>query len=356
MRDPEIQDHLRCLLKSLIEDGQRPREALNDLFLAGIHPENLVAPALETWLKGPSRLLAFIVLADAALEPEPMLEALQQEGFSELAARVAMMSRRPEWARMLSNAWPSEWPTVHLHGLEVLFTGETYRLPHGRLGGACFVLMGGPRSMGLKVEHQLTLRDLRRTSRLGPIEAESLQLEGCTSMPRNVQVSNLALRDSRIRRIQSIKMLEMITLDHTSIRGLPAGLEAGVWSVRDCPRLKRLPRGWKGSMILLKNCRRLERIPKPAGTPQLVILQNLPRLARLGVSSSYVRLELEKCGIGILPNNLVVKRDLVIRDCPRLRSLGMNTEVGGDLVMGRLPALKSLPKDLVVHGRVLWDR
>jgi hypothetical protein len=354
-RGPVIQDQMRCLLESLVEDGQGPREALNNLYLDGIHPEHLVAPALGTWLEGPSRLLAFIILADAALEPEPILEALQREGFSELAARAAMMSRRPEWARMLSKDWPFEWPAVHMQGLEVLFTGEAYRLPQGRLGGAHFVLTGGPRSNGLKAEHQLTLRGLRRPSRLGPVDTDNLQLEGCTPMPRKVQVRNLTLRDSRIRRIPSIKMLESITLDRASIRRLPEGLEARVWSVRDCPRLRRLPRNWGGSMVLLQNCRRLECIPKPTGTPLLVILHNLPRLASLGVGSSCFRLELEKCGLVILPDGLKVERDLVIRNCPRLRSLGMNTEVGGDLVMERLPAMKALPEDLVVHGRIRWE-
>jgi hypothetical protein len=109
-------------------------------------------------------------------------------------------------------------------------------------------------------------------------------------------------------------------------------------------------------MVLLENCQRLERIPKPTGIPLLLTLQNLPRLTCLGAGSVYVRLQLERCGLRHLPHGLKVQRDLVVRNCPHLRALGRETDVGGDLVLEGVPALQALPEDLVVRGAVRWER
>lgn len=51
-----------------------------------------------------------------------------------------------------------------------------------------------------------------------------------------------------------------------------------------------------------------------------------------------------------------MKHDLVIQACPHLRTLGLGTVVGGDLILEGVPALTSFPSDLEVHGRVRWQR
>jgi hypothetical protein len=285
-----------------------------------------------------------------------MLAALRGEGFSELAARGALLVRRPDWSRALLADWPSGWPSIRTEALEVRFSGKDYRLPQGCLGGAHFVLEGGPRSTGVSAEHLLVLRNLRWPSRLGLVAAENLRLEGCTSLPKRFKVENLTLRNSRLRALSPLNRLDSLTLEHASILRLPHALEAGVWEIRNCPRLRQLPRGWQGSMILLENCQRLERIPKPAGIPLLITLQNLPRLTCLGTGSEYVHLQLERCGLRHLPRGLKVQRDLVVRHCPHLRALGRETDVGGDLVLEGVPALQALPADLMVHGSVRWER
>ena len=142
----------------------------------------------------------------------------------------------------------------------------------------------------------------------------------------------------------------------TGQKGSQPSLEACVWEVRNRPRLRQLPRGWQGSMVLLEHCQRLERIPKPTGIPLLVTLQNLPRLTCLGAGSEYVHLQLEDGGLRHLPHGLKVQRDLMVRNCPHLRALGRETDVGGDLVLEGVPALQALPEALVVHGAVRWVR
>ncbi|WP_005031490.1 hypothetical protein [Holophaga foetida] len=322
---------LKVLLQLLCKDDRHPMDVLDNLFRMGFSAESLVGPVHQVWTEGPARFQAFLKLAEGALEPGPMLEALRRTGYSELGARAALLARRPEWAPFLRVPGVS----MGAAGLEVTLSGANYRIPPGFLGGAIFILEGGPRSAGVTAEQGLVLRNVARPRLLGPIETQWLTLAGFTPVPASISGISVFLKRSTLQR-------------------LPAGME--VSRVSRCPRLKSLPRGWTGGIVPISDCPRLERIPKPSGQPFGLHLTRLKRLASLGANSRFCLLTLVSCALTRLPPGLQVQSDLVIQDCPRLRALGPGTVVGKNLVLNGVPKLRSLPPDLVVGGQILWDR
>lgn len=352
---PETQAHLWHLFQSLIAEESAPFVVLNKLILAGFLPEQLVGPACATWMEGPARPCALVALANAAPELEPMQAALLAQGFPDLAVRAMLLERRPEWAKVLRADWPANGPEAMPGSLDIAFSGAHYGLPRGPYPAIGITLSGGPHARGLRVEERLTLKNLRRPSRLGLIQTGSLILEGCTPMPRRAQIRDLTLQGSRLHHLPPLPELGMLTLQDASLMSLPRGLKAGPWIIRRCPRLRRLPKDWMGTMVTVKACKRLERIPRPAGVPLIIAFQDLPRLQALGDHTQARRMNVEACGLARFPRGLRIQSDLAIRNCPRLQSLGPETEVGGDLIIEGVPMLKNLPADLVVRGRIRWD-
>ena len=195
---------------------------------------------------------------------------------------------------------------------------------------------------GFKV-HTLSLRDCPRLAAIGPgLEAEGiLELINCgllTTLPEGLRV-----------------------LHHVRITG--------------CSSFGRMPAAFSCGGLQLDDLPLLERLCLPSNFSGFLQARDCRTLGALKVWQALEHLQLARCALPELPEGMWIQDDLDLRelplerlpanlrvggachllDLPRCGALGAGTHIAGDLVLSGLPALRSIPPDLVVEGRVLLD-
>jgi hypothetical protein len=85
--------------------------------------------------------------------------------------------------------------------------------------------------------------------------------------------------------------------------------------------------------LYIRDCPLLEVLPEVASVPNEMVLLRLPRLRTM-------------------PKSLHLGGDLQILSCPRLEFLPEDLEVSGNLTLEDLPTLAGLPKNLKVGGTI----
>jgi len=85
--------------------------------------------------------------------------------------------------------------------------------------------------------------------------------------------------------------------------------------------------------FVIRDCQHLEVVPEVASVPNEMVLLRLPRLRTM-------------------PKSLHLGGDLRILSCHRLESLSEDLEVAGDLILEDLPSLRGLPGGLKVGGTI----
>ena len=85
--------------------------------------------------------------------------------------------------------------------------------------------------------------------------------------------------------------------------------------------------------FVIRDCQALEVVPEVASVPNEMVLLRLPRLRTM-------------------PRSLHLGGDLRVLSCHRLESLPEDLEVAGDLILEDLPSLRGLPENLKVGGMI----
>jgi len=85
--------------------------------------------------------------------------------------------------------------------------------------------------------------------------------------------------------------------------------------------------------FVIQDCQHLEVVPEVTSIPNEMVLLRLPKLRSM-------------------PKSLHLGGDLRVLSCHRLESLPEDLEVAGDLILEDLPSLRGLPENLKVGGTI----
>ena len=146
-----------------------------------------------------------------------------------------------------------------------------------------------------------------------------------------------------------------------SLRIFPQDLVLPAWKVRICrnPRVRDLGLKMVVSTLSVIGCPNLRSIglDEPGGDGSYgldecpaVLIENCPSLETLKYLGPLRRLFLVECGGASIQAEPIIARDFVIRDCQDLEVVPEVASVPNEMVLLRLPRLRSMPKSLHVDG------
>lgn len=170
-----------------------------------------------------------------------------------------------------------------------------------------------------------------------------------------------SFRDWQISEFQNLFGWSMEAKADPSLRDFPQGMVLPSWKMRigRNPRVRDLGLKMVVSTLSVIGCPNLRSIglEEPGGDGSYgldecpaVLLEKCPSLESLKYLGPLRRLYLVECGGASIHAEPIVARDLYIRDCPLLEMLPKVASVPNEMVLFRLPRLRTMPKSLHLGG------